>query len=239
MDFEDLREETGFGTTETGEDLSAETVRRMACEAEVIPTVLGTDGAVLDVGRAQRLVTAVIWLALVARDQHCRFPNCTRPPIMCHAHHLIHWIDGGVTSLENLILLCGHHHRLIHAGPWEIRRTGPNSYAFDPPPGTRRMSTTGREPPDDRRSPPPWCGSASHSPGFEEHSLALAPRIHRGLVGLMSGVRRFRDTRWCCSRPPGQDLPLVVGPLFLRRSEVTKSPLRGAAVLSAGRAGSC
>ena len=149
MDFQDLKDEAGFGTTETGEDLSAESVRRMACEVEVIPTVLGTDNAVLEVGRAQRLVTTAIWHALVARDRHCRFTNCTRPPIMCHAHHLIHWINGGDTSLQNLILLCGHHHRVIHAGPWEIRRTGPNSYAFNPPPGTRRMNRTGREPPDD------------------------------------------------------------------------------------------
>jgi hypothetical protein len=47
-----------------------------------------------------------------------------------------------------MILLCGHHHRLIHAAPWHIRRTGPNEFTFDPPPGTRRNSTTGREPPD-------------------------------------------------------------------------------------------
>jgi hypothetical protein len=148
IDYEDLKSRTGHGTTDTGEDLSAETMRRMACDAEIIPMILGTDSQVLDVGRASRLVTAVIWLALVTRDRHCRFPNCTRPPIMCHAHHLIHWIEGGQTSLENLILLCGHHHRLIHAGPWDIRRTGPNEFTFDPPPGVRRMTTTGPEPPD-------------------------------------------------------------------------------------------
>jgi hypothetical protein len=65
---------------------------------------------------------------------------------MCHAHHIQHWIDGGPTSLENLILLCGHHHRLVHAGPWRIRRTGPATFEFDPPPGARRAS--GRPPPD-------------------------------------------------------------------------------------------
>ncbi|MCW2762927.1 MAG: hypothetical protein JWR85_3128 [Marmoricola sp.] len=51
--------------------------------------------------------------------------------------------------MVNMILLCGHHHRLIHAGPWQIRRTGANSLAFDPPPGIRRMTRTGREPPDE------------------------------------------------------------------------------------------
>ncbi len=151
INLEDLKQLTGFGTTETGEDLSAATVRRLACDADVIPVVLGTRGEVLDVGHHQRLATAAIWKGLVARDQHCRFPRCTRPPVMCHAHHLIHWCDGGPTSLENLILLCGHHHRLIHAGPWTIRKTTPGELVFDPPPGTRRMRTPGREPPDDFR----------------------------------------------------------------------------------------
>ena len=99
MDFTDLRDQSGYGTTETGEQLTAAALRRICCEAEVIPAVLGTNSAVLDVGRTQRLVTTAIWKALVARDQHCRFPNCTRPPLMCHAHHLVHWADGGATSL--------------------------------------------------------------------------------------------------------------------------------------------
>ncbi len=147
IDLTDLKNQTGFGTTETGEDLTATTIRRMCCDADLIPIVLGTQGEVLDVGRQQRLVTTAMWKALVARDHHCRFPHCTRPPVMTHAHHIVHWADGGETSLTNLILLCGHHHRLIHAGPWQIRRTGPNTFAFDPPPGTRRRSSTRREPP--------------------------------------------------------------------------------------------
>jgi hypothetical protein len=147
IDFEALKQHT-HGTTETGEEVSGEGVRRMACDAEIIPVVLGTIGEVLDVGRTQRLVTPAIWRALVARDRHCRFPNCTRPPVMGHAHHITHWADGGHTSLWNLILLCGHHHRLVHAGPWTIRRTSRNGFAFDPPPSTRRMRSIGREPPD-------------------------------------------------------------------------------------------
>ena len=94
-----------------------------------------------------RLATAAIWKALVVRDRHCRFPRCTRPPIMCHAHHITHWIDGGATSLDNLLLLCGHHHRLIHSGPWEIRTGAPGRFAFAPPDSVRRQRT-GRAPPD-------------------------------------------------------------------------------------------
>ncbi len=79
MDLEDLRTQAGFGTTETGEQLSASTIRRICCDAEIIPAVLGTDSAVLDVGRTQRLVTTAIWKALVARDQGCRFPQLPTP----------------------------------------------------------------------------------------------------------------------------------------------------------------
>ena len=147
--LDDLRNGTGLGTTDTGEDLSAETLRKLACDAEVIPTVLGVDGAVLDVGRAMRLVTAAIWYALAVRDRHCRFPGCTRPPVMCHAHHIQHWVDGGATSLANLVLLCGHHHRLVHAGPWTVQQPGPGVFDFTPPDAVRRA----RGPRPDRAPP--------------------------------------------------------------------------------------
>ena len=91
--------------------VSPAAVRRLACDADIIPVALGTRGEVLDVGRAHRLVTPALWRALVCRDRHCAFPGCTRPPVMGHAHHLVHWADGGPTALANLVLLCGHHHR--------------------------------------------------------------------------------------------------------------------------------
>lgn len=108
------------GHTDTGARLSATAVRRLACDALILPAVLGTDGQVLDVGRAHRLVTPAIWSALVLRDRHCAFPGCTRMPLACDAHHIIHWADGGATSLDNLILLCRHHHTLTHHSPWQV-----------------------------------------------------------------------------------------------------------------------
>ena len=74
--------------TDDGTELSPGTARRLACDADVIPVVLGTRSEVLDVGRAHRLVTPALWRALVCRDRHCAFPGCTRPPVMGHAHHL-------------------------------------------------------------------------------------------------------------------------------------------------------
>lgn len=123
------------GVTGTGCELSTATIRRLACDAEIIPVVLNAHGLPLDVGRTSRPVTPGIWTALVVRDRHCAFPGCDRPPVMCHAHHIRHWLFGGDTKLDNLVLLCGHHHRVIHDTPWEVR-LNPHDMKpeFKPPP---------------------------------------------------------------------------------------------------------
>jgi hypothetical protein len=121
MDLDKLRAGVGTATLDTGETLSATAVRRLACDCELIPLVLGTEGEILDVGRAQRLVTVAMWLGLVVRDAHCAFPGCHAPPIGCDAHHIVHWLAGGDTALENLVMLCRRHHTLIHTTPWEVR----------------------------------------------------------------------------------------------------------------------
>jgi hypothetical protein len=125
----------GIGHTGDGTELSASTIRRLACDADLIPTVLGAKGEVLDVGRTRRLVTPAIWTALTVRDRTCAFPGCDRPPVMCHAHHIQHWALGGQTNLANLVLLCGHHHRVIHHSPWKVRINPHHRQPeFHPPP---------------------------------------------------------------------------------------------------------
>lgn len=126
-------------TTETGLAMPVHLLRRLACDAEVIPAVLGSSSEVLDVGRSERLVTPPIWRALVARDRHCTFPGCRRPPVMCIAHHVRHWAEGGSTSLSNLALLCHGHHRVIHSQPWAVETsdTGPR---YTPPEGVRVLA---------------------------------------------------------------------------------------------------
>lgn len=122
------------GRTEDGIDLTPGTVRRLACDADVVPVVLGSDGEVLDVGRQTRVVPVGLWRALVVRDGGCSFPGCSRPPLMCHAHHVVPWAEGGPTSLENLAMLCGAHHRLVHGSPWRIRLAPDGKPEFLPPP---------------------------------------------------------------------------------------------------------
>ena len=126
LDFASLatgvgRDPAAEATTDDGLRLSVAAVRRLACDADLIPVCLGTDGEVLDVGRTARLITPALWRALVVRDRHCAFPGCSRPPVMGHAHHIVHWADGGETALANLVLVCGEHHRVLHHTPWRVR----------------------------------------------------------------------------------------------------------------------
>jgi hypothetical protein len=89
--------------------------RRMACDASVRRIVMGPGSEPLDVGRRTSVVPAAIRRAVILRDRGCRFPGCDRPQAWCDAHHVVHWADGGPTSLSNLLLLCRRHHRIVHA----------------------------------------------------------------------------------------------------------------------------
>jgi hypothetical protein len=115
-----LRTGTGFGRTNSGEELPGQTVRRIACDADLFALIMTPLGAPLKLGRRRRTVSPTQWVALCARDIGCVFPGCTRPAEYCAAHHLRHWADGGPTDLDNLALACGHHHDLIHHGGWDI-----------------------------------------------------------------------------------------------------------------------
>jgi hypothetical protein len=101
-------------------DVSAETSRRISCDAAFVGMAHAPDGAILDVGRKTRTVPPSIRRALQARDHTCRFPGCTAR--RCDAHHIEHWVDGGATSLDNLVLLCRRHHRAVHEGGVELRQ---------------------------------------------------------------------------------------------------------------------
>lgn len=101
------------GTTGTGQGIAPSALRRLLCDADILPIVLGGPSEVLDVGRQQRLVTPPIRAALNHRDKGCVFPGCDNPPETCHAHHIVPWWNGGATALHNLVLLCPHHHAII------------------------------------------------------------------------------------------------------------------------------
>ena len=131
--YDELAGQVGAGALDLGLHLTPDTVRRLACDAAVLPAVLGGAGQVLDVGRQRRLITGPLRRALVLCDGGCAFPGCDRPPRWCAAHHIRHWADGGSTSLDNAVLLCGHHHRHLHQTEWVVRLGGDSRPEFVPP----------------------------------------------------------------------------------------------------------
>ncbi|MFI6232632.1 DUF222 domain-containing protein [Micromonospora sp. NPDC050784] len=133
VSLDDLVNGVRAGTLETGTRLTPGAVRRLACDAGVLPAVLGGNSQVLDVGRQRRLFTGPLRRALVLRDGGCAFPGCDRPPRWCDGHHLRHWADGGTTALSNAVLLCGYHHRFIHRGDWAVRIAADGRPDFLPP----------------------------------------------------------------------------------------------------------
>ncbi|MEU4383745.1 DUF222 domain-containing protein [Promicromonospora sp. NPDC023805] len=111
--------------TETGGRAPRALVRRLARHSAITRIVFGPDGAVLDVGRAQRTVSGQMRRAVIARDQHCVYPGCDQPPSRCEVHHAItHWADGGNTSVTNSALLCWFHHQLVDAKGITMHWTG-------------------------------------------------------------------------------------------------------------------
>ncbi len=111
-------------------DITAETARRLGCDATIRRIVLGPDSQPLDVGRARRLVTPAQRAALAVRDGGCTWfshynTRCTRPSWWCDAHHILPWADGGTTDLDNLRLLCRTHHRRTHENNGHDNRAGP------------------------------------------------------------------------------------------------------------------
>jgi hypothetical protein len=106
----------------TGTDISlpVETVRRLACEARIIPVVMSSTGVVLDMGRATRIATAHQRKALETMHSTCAIPRCAVPVARCEPHHVNYWVSGGPTNLDNLVPLCGEHHRCVHEGGWRV-----------------------------------------------------------------------------------------------------------------------
>ena len=108
------------GVTDAGTELAPETVRKLACDAEIIPIILGGTGGSADIGRARRTVPLRLRRLLIARDRHCKWPGCRVPPSRCDAHHIIHWAAKGPTNLANLVLLCHTHHHHLHEHGYQL-----------------------------------------------------------------------------------------------------------------------
>jgi hypothetical protein len=167
LDYQQLRSQAAAaGVIGDDQPLSAGELRRACCDAEVIPAVLGGASEVLDVGRAARLVTAPIRTALIARDGGCCFPGCHVQPTQCEAHHIQPWWAGGPTSINNLALLCHHHHGLVEPAryglrdQWQVEIAGDGLPQFIPPARYDRERKPLRHQRHPETPPHPWKGNS-------------------------------------------------------------------------------
>jgi hypothetical protein len=104
--------------------LHPQDVERLLCDSTISRIITGPDSLPINVGRAHRTPPPALRRAIVARDQGCRFPGCNRLPGWCDAHHVIPWKPDGRTDRDNLILLCDHHHKVVHTRGWNITFDG-------------------------------------------------------------------------------------------------------------------
>ena len=114
--------------------IAAETARRLCCDGGIVTTVDGPRGEPLSVGRRTRSIPPALRRALMSRDRGCRFPGCPSTHRL-HGHHMRHWAEGGETTLDNLVLLCPAHHRLVHEGGFDVRRLDDGALRFTDPNG--------------------------------------------------------------------------------------------------------
>ena len=110
---------------DTGDTITAAQARKLACEAGIIPLVLGGKSEVLDQGRATRFHTKAQRIAIGHRDQHCTTQGCDWPAALCHVHHNTPWTSGGKTSVKDGRLLCPRHHTYAHSPKYQMK-TIPN-----------------------------------------------------------------------------------------------------------------
>jgi hypothetical protein len=130
MTLESLLGGLAAASLDTGGTLSAGEARRLACDAGIIPAVLGTNSEVLDLGRTARFHTRAMRTAMAIRDGGCVAEGCTRPPHQTHAHHLTPWATGGHTNVDDGCLLCDQHHHQIHDPLYLVERLGTGKLRF-------------------------------------------------------------------------------------------------------------
>ncbi len=177
---------------EDGTRVSAETSRRLSCDTAVVRVAHG-ESQLLDVGRRTRTIPPALRRALDVRDGGCRFPGCGLR--FTDAHHVKHWADGGETSLGNCLLLCRHHHRLVHEEGWRVRWAGaPRVHR----PARRHPLPAGRLRSFPRRSRPGWPRGLPRPPGRSSRATASAvssrTRTPPRLAGSASRTSRTRCT---------------------------------------------
>jgi len=149
--------------------ISSKIVERLACDSNLTRVLLDSESAVIDVGRAKRVVSGPARRALTARDGTCRWPGCDRPASLSAAHHIVHWVHGGTTDLDNLILLCHRHHWMVHEGKWQLVRAD-DGRMLAIPPTVRFGMKADRDPPEAAEADAADAGAMENDAGYDSSS---------------------------------------------------------------------
>ena len=202
VETEALREdsEVGQAVLDDGVRVSAETSRRIACDAATVVMRHDSAGTVLDVGRKTRTIPPAIRRALASRDRHCCFPGCESR--YCDAHHVRHWADGGATRLNNLVLLCRRHHRAVHEEGFAVELRANGEARFTHPGGWPLVAAP---------SAPTWTDAALaptdarlRAEGIVIDRETATPDWHGELLDLPWAIAVLHPSRATAS---GEDVP--------------------------------
>lgn len=208
LDGTESDHEPGECHIDDGPGLSADTARRIACDATVTEITETPDGTILDVGRRTRVIGRRMRRALRRRDAHCRYPGCTRRIV--EAHHIRHWIEGGPTTLTNLVSLCARHHHRLHEGGYTIRRTGAGQIEFVHPHGWTIPEVC--PPPEQLQSRIGWDEPAPYEDGWDGTPLDLVTVIE-GLHYADQDSNRARSGPDTCSDSAASPSGPLQGPI--------------------------
>jgi hypothetical protein len=169
---------TFAATLDDGTRVPAETLRRVACDCGIVAT---SQGEQLNIGRRARTIPPAIRRILMVRDRGCTFPGCTHTQFL-HGHHIQHWLHGGETSVDNLVMLCTAHHHLVHEGGWSVVRGADGEVRFTSPVGRKLEPVPGRDASEDTLT---WLQEWA-----EERGLDLGPDAN---LPLWDGTRPDYD----------------------------------------------
>ena len=200
---------TARGITHTGSTLDAATVRKLACDAGIHRVITGAGSSILDFGHETRLVPDNLFYALVARDQHCRWPGCTIRATWCDAHHIREYTThNGPTNDTNCVLLCHRHHQLSHQPGWNITGTSAALHIHHPDGTTHTSRPPGPlhpEPTDPEPSQPEPTHPSRPTPSRHDRPRATTrrrPRIrfrpHRRTATTHPRLKRGAPLRATC-----------------------------------------
>ena len=141
--FSDALHRHGTGVTFDGTELDAAAVSLLTCDS-VVQRVMVAGDKVLNMGRSVRTATAVQRRAIITRDRHCRAPGCATKPKHCDVHHIDHWINGGSTDVDRMVLLCGTHHHQFHRPGYRMELDEDATFTVHSPQGWSRSTTPDR-----------------------------------------------------------------------------------------------